>query len=574
MAILTGTALVQSILDATGVTLTNVERIIIEAKIQYQVDNNEASSISTTLTIMAFSDNAKIKAQESGDIQTFVADMNTTVIESLDTFELPDIPTETTPEEIAYDSDKEETIDVVEDEVETVPSDVVETIDPTTFSVTNSSLGELSTSATTGVSSLASQSYWDLTQDRTITYSFNTSLPSDYNSYGSELTNNWAELNSEQKSTIRTIFDKVDDILNITFEEVLDTSAQSDGDIQLNMVDMDANTAGFAFYPDTAANYDGDMFLSNGYNTTPADYGLSVGDNGWFTMVHELGHALGLEHPFDTDNTTKLDTQLDDVNHTVMSYTNANMFPTFDYTEDNRSWNISFVGKYLNPQLYSLYDLSALESIYGANTTTNIDNNTYTYSYSDNIISTIWDAGGVDTIDLSSTVGKSTIDLRGGSLNSADQYTKDQIIAMHQALVDPDGNNADSYIEERIDDIDANYGLYTGENNLAIAVGVVIENINSGSGDDTITDNEVDNIINTAGGDDSIFVGNGGYDSVDGGAGIDTLYIDLARDAVSVESVESGGYLMYSDSYAVAFENIEFISFSGDASFAVDVLIA
>jgi len=99
MAILTGTELVQSILDTTGIALTNIERQIIEGKIDYQIANgDEVTSLNATLTIMALGSDAKAKAIASGDVDTFVTDTKAVVETSIDTFEPQDLtPVETTP---------------------------------------------------------------------------------------------------------------------------------------------------------------------------------------------------------------------------------------------------------------------------------------------------------------------------------------------------------------------------------------------------------------------------------------------------------------------------------------------
>ncbi|MFT5661935.1 MAG: serralysin, partial [Sulfurimonas sp.] len=434
--------------------------------------------------------------------------------------------------------------------------------DTTAFSNINTGLGLLSNAATLGVSSLASDSYWDLVSDRIITYTFNTSIPSGYNSEA-PLTAGWTQLSTLQKSAVNSIFNQLEDLLNITFTQVPDTSAQSDGDIQFNIVDMDSDTAGFAYYPGDFYNYEGDVFLSSDFNTDPSNFGLNSGEQGWATIVHELGHALGLEHSFDNDNTALLSSSLDDVNHTIMSYTNHNMLTDFTYSENGGGASISYLTSYLEPELYSLFDVATLQYVYGANTSSNSGNNIYTYSYTDYEMNTIWDAGGIDTINLTATSGASTIDLNAGSLNSADRYTVEEIIDLHQALVDVNGNNFDSFIESELNSLDASYGLYTGENNLAIATGSIIENVNSGSGSDTITDNEVDNIIQTFLGNDTIYIGNGGFDIVDGGGGIDTMYISLQQADVEISAdLGNGSYNLVASDFAVNFTGIETIQFN------------
>ena len=77
--------------------------------------------------------------------------------------------------------------------------------------------------------------------------------------------------------------------------------------------------------------------------------------------------------------------------------------------------------------------------------------------------------------------------------------------------------------------------IYTGENNFAIANGVIIENLYTGYGNDIITDNEVDNYISSSFGDDKIYLVNSGLDYVDGGDGNDTLYLNLQLNQISLK---------------------------------------
>ncbi|MFI3123508.1 MAG: matrixin family metalloprotease, partial [Methylococcales bacterium] len=55
---------------------------------------------------------------------------------------------------------------------------------------------------------------------------------------------------------------------------------------------------------------------------------------GYETLLHEIGHALGLKHPFETPN--KLEKDLDNTNNTVMSYTYKG-----DYKTEFQSYDLA-----------------------------------------------------------------------------------------------------------------------------------------------------------------------------------------------------------------------------------------
>ena len=425
------------------------------------------------------------------------------------------------------------------------------TITKLSLSKTITTISAISNASTYGVATLDANQSWD-SSITTITYSFNTTIPNSYYDYGTELTQGFQPLNTTQQTAVNTAMQDASQYIATSFQEV-----SSSGLIRYSLVDMDAGTAGFSFSSGTDIGYAGDIFLNTDYNNTPEEYPLEVAGFGYTTILHELGHALGLKHPF--EGASKLPTSQDDTNHTIMSYTSINNYvPKLSYTDTK----IFIDYNKLEPYSYSLYDVQALQYLYGANTTTNIDNTTYTYNFSDYKLSTIWDAGGTDTIDLSNTTGKNTIDLRGGTLNSIDEKTLQEIITIYQNDANiHDKSQHNDWIAQTITDLYTSNNLYTGKNNLGIVQGTIIENLTTGSGNDIITDNQVDNIINSGAGDDAIYLGQGGYDTIDGGAGDDTIYLNILSSEASIITTADNTYID-TDNFVAKVIGVEHINFT------------
>ncbi|UVF22028.1 M10 family metallopeptidase C-terminal domain-containing protein [Microvirga terrae] len=345
-------------------------------------------------------------------------------------------------------------------------------------------------------------------------YSFPTN-GSDYgNSYGTaENITNFGSLSAVQQTTARNALKTYAAVANLAFTESGETATQH-ADIRFAM--SDKTESAWAYLPNTAAE-GGDVWFnsSNGYFTSPVK-----GNYAFMVFLHELGHALGLEH---THEGNVMPQDRDSLEYTVMSYRSyVGASNTAGYT--NETWSYA--------QSLMMYDIAAVQQMYGANYATNGGNSTYAWSPTtgemsingvgqgrpgaNKVFLTIWDGGGNDTYDLSAYTSNLTIDLRPGEWikTSTAQLAKLNWEGTKTAA----GNIANAL-------------LFQGDARS------LIENAVGGSGNDSLTGNDGANLLRAGSGSDRLY-GIGGSDSLEGGAGADTLAGGAGADIFDFNSVK------------------------------------
>ena len=336
-----------------------------------------------------------------------------------------------------------------------------------------------------------------------VSYSFPSTPPSDYD-WGQ----GFRSFDVDARTAAINALHLISTIANIRFEAA---SSAARGSIRFGFNTQNSNQAGYAYSPSYAYSIDsnntilsvteeasgGDVWLNNTINYSSNDY--KPGGSGFASLLHELGHAIGLKHPF--EGTTKLSRILDSNQYTLMSYTphpRAKLVQ-FSQTRNADGINTSWTTTDLDPRSLMLGDIAAIQQLYGANRLTHAGSTSYRFRDSDIFFETIWDGSGNDTIDCSAMSQPNLMSLAAGSFSSIGLRNN---VAALRAL---------HRVPAEVDQKDLDPNLYNGSNNLAIAYGCDIENAIGGSANDTITGNALANMLQ----------GGRGADQISGGGGAD-----------------------------------------------------
>ena len=348
-----------------------------------------------------------------------------------------------------------------------------------------------------------------------LTYGFRASGPAD-DADGSRVP--FHKVTAAQMDAVAAALGNYSDVANLTFERVNPSGFTNSATILVGQYTSTTDGAGaYANFPGSTGSrsVDGDLWLNT---DSVSQNRLPPGSYSAYVMLHELGHAMGLDHPGDynaapnVDITYAKDAQFkqDSGQYTVMSY--------FDAVDTQPHAPRHFA------QTLMMYDIYALQQLYGFNAAARAGNSIYgfhsnvggAYNFAKNAapLLCIWDGAGRDRLDVSGFVMAQKIDLNAGHFSDIGGFKE----------------------------------------NVSIALSCRIEAAVGGSGNDTVIGNALGNrLVGNAGNDTLIgnagndrLVGNGGADDFvfAKGSGKDTVVDFLGADELHLAASLWNGFVL------------------------------
>lgn len=288
-------------------------------------------------------------------------------------------------------------------------------------------------------------------------------------------------LTSKDQNNFELALQQWANVANLNFTKITETPNEV-GDIRAAYSeDPDEFTLAWSYLPGFSVRA-GDIWVNTLGLLNFQDW--DPGSFSFESILHEIGHALGLKHPFfdeENPNAATLPASLDNTIHTLMSYTYANL-------AGEKGNEFSF-----HPTTPMVLDISAMQYLYGVNHQYRAGNDSTIYTDTSTYHETIWDGGGIDTIQYTGSLS-SSIDLNPTAASFIGQ----------PVYVQSNGVNLGSPIP-----------------NVWIANGVTIENAVTGQGND-------------------VLIGNDSSNALDGGSGIDTVVVKSQQGQYTLSKTPNG----------------------------------
>ncbi|MFN7085199.1 MAG: matrixin family metalloprotease [Burkholderiales bacterium] len=362
---------------------------------------------------------------------------------------------------------------------------------------------------------------------------------------------NFQAFNAAQQAAAREIMAHAAAVTGIDFVE---TASGSNADIHFASYDISGpTTSGIAssygpysynaqnvvtsYAPEVYIYLDNREFLS--LNSSPVK-----SNQGYEVLLHEVGHALGLKHPF--EGAATLPAGLDDSSHTVMSYTH------------NSSTSYSTFRELDLAALTYLYGLDGLGGSWGVGTSGyyyqgTSGNETFTAGSGRHAWAGL---GGTDVVNYPAAAS-------GVMFSRTDD----------SAWLRITGSGFDDWVAPDVERV----GFQSGGTALPVAMlisalGTAAQRVYAGT--------SASDVVSGTGGGDLFYLGDAGNDIFDGAGGVDTALLDLGRAQVQIE--QSGvGYRLtgaYGSDTLIGLERLRFndkkiaLDFDGAAGNSVKLI--
>jgi len=335
--------------------------------------------------------------------------------------------------------------------------------------------------------------------------------------------------------TVRA-FAMIDSVVAADFTRVTDANtARATADLVIVSAGNSTQPGleGFFRFPGDATRAPGDNWsigvFSSDLSVMNANPERGGGEYRNWTIIHEIGHGLGIYHPFQGNAANTIGAAMDNERYTVMSYTGSSQASTYGHAVTMMALDIAALQQQYGVEAYATGNSSyTLFDAQGGDLSLAEGAMAIGRAYA-----TIWDTGGIDTIRYGNSsnmvlinLNDATLDRSGVAQDAAAAVTALQhttifgnlSAGLRSAITSPD-YHAGGFFSQVLTQSGGSYSAIDG--GFSIAYGAVIENAVGGAAGDLLIGNEQANTLAGLGGNDTL-IGSGGNDTLDGGAGTDT----------------------------------------------------